>query len=257
MFDQLFERPRALARHRAGPLVEERLRYLAHLARQGMAHATLSQAAVYTLIVADRLRLADRPGATIGLGEIERQAVRWANRPALAPEHRGSHRPRKLFRQHATRFLRFLGRLQLPAPGPRPHAAQIDAFADYLIRERGLSPRTREYYCPVVEAFLGDLGRAGHSLAELTAAQIDDALAARVTRGGYARRTVQGLTSALRSFFSPTGGAGAGPASPSRSGPRGSTPRSPSPADPPGTTSGGCSRPPRATTPRTSATGPS
>ena len=34
MFEQLFKQPQALARQRAGPLLQERLRYLDHLADQ-------------------------------------------------------------------------------------------------------------------------------------------------------------------------------------------------------------------------------
>jgi len=41
MFDELFTRPRAVARHSAGPLLEERLRYLAHLAELGMRRIDL------------------------------------------------------------------------------------------------------------------------------------------------------------------------------------------------------------------------
>ena len=41
MFDQLSQQPRAVARHRAGPLLDERLRYLGHLANQGTARATI------------------------------------------------------------------------------------------------------------------------------------------------------------------------------------------------------------------------
>ena len=51
-------------------------------------------------------------------------------------------------------WLRFLGRLQLPPTRPRRHAEQMDAFADYLRRERGHSPGTIDTYCPAVEAFL-------------------------------------------------------------------------------------------------------
>jgi site-specific recombinase XerD len=91
--------------------------------------------------------------------------------------------------------------LQRPPARPRRHAEQIDAFADYLSRERGLSPRTVDTYCPAVEAFLDDLSVPGHSLKALTIAQIDQALIARVRRFGYARHTVAGLAKALRSFF--------------------------------------------------------
>jgi hypothetical protein len=62
VFEQLFERPHALARQRNGPLAEERCRYLVHCASQQLARRTLRCIAIYILIVAKALRLADRPG---------------------------------------------------------------------------------------------------------------------------------------------------------------------------------------------------
>ena len=41
MFDQLFNCPAALARHRTGPLLEERLAFLTHLADQGYSRRDL------------------------------------------------------------------------------------------------------------------------------------------------------------------------------------------------------------------------
>ena len=198
MFEQLFKQPHALARQRAGPLLEERLRYLGHLADQGLARRSLQAAAHYTLFVADEFRLASRPGEPIPLAEVEQSALLWADKPPLLGQRR---RSRILFLQHATAWLGFLGRLRLPPARPRLHAGQIDAFADYLRRERGLSPRTIDTYCPAVEAFLDELSVPGHSLEALTIAQIDQALLARISRCGYARRTVAGLAKALRSFF--------------------------------------------------------
>jgi hypothetical protein len=45
MFDRLYQRPRVLARHRKGPLAEERRRYLAHGVEQEMALLTLQNMA--------------------------------------------------------------------------------------------------------------------------------------------------------------------------------------------------------------------
>ena len=80
MFDRLFEEPGALVRQRTGPLIEERQRFLVHLAEQGMARCTLRKAARYLLIIARCLRLADRPGEVICRAEIEQQALFWTNR---------------------------------------------------------------------------------------------------------------------------------------------------------------------------------
>ena len=88
MLDRLFQPPCALARQRAGPLLEERLRYLDHLAAQGMARATLRAAAVWLLTAVEVLRLAARPGEVLFLSEIRIQAASAADRrtpPAARP----------------------------------------------------------------------------------------------------------------------------------------------------------------------------
>ena len=43
MFDQLFTSPVAVARHRTGPLLEERLAFLTHLANQGYCPEHLAE----------------------------------------------------------------------------------------------------------------------------------------------------------------------------------------------------------------------
>lgn len=43
MFDQLYTYPATVARHRSGPLLEERLAFLAHLADQGYARKGLGR----------------------------------------------------------------------------------------------------------------------------------------------------------------------------------------------------------------------
>jgi integrase/recombinase XerD len=44
MFGSLFAYPKVLARHQAGPVAEERDRYLVHRARERIARATLRRA---------------------------------------------------------------------------------------------------------------------------------------------------------------------------------------------------------------------
>jgi site-specific recombinase XerD len=200
MFDQLFERPHALARQRTGPLVEERQRFLVHQAERGMARRTLRDAALYLLIIARCLRLADRPGEVISRVEIERQAHLWANRSGT-PKGSGFSRSRYRFRQYATRWLAFLGRLQPTAvPPPHPFAQEIAAFAEYLGREKGLAATTIDGRCLALGQFLGRLGSAG-SLRRVTATQLDEVLIGQASEGRLSRRTVQDHASALRAFF--------------------------------------------------------
>jgi integrase/recombinase XerD len=201
MFEQLFERSKALARQRSGPLAEERRRYLAHLAGQGMTRNTLRVIACYLLGVARYLCLAERPDVVISSAEIEQAAVRWARRPLKSPARKGTAWARTRFCWHATSWLQFLGRLQPPPARPRPYADQLAAFADFMSREQAFAPRTIRFRCQSLEGFLGQLSAAGHSLQNLTSAQIDQLLIDRVTGGSYARVTVRGLAQILRAFF--------------------------------------------------------
>src|SRR5579862_1685115 len=174
MFEQFCKRPAALARHRDGPLVQERLAYLAHRAAQGMCIKSLHQAACYLLVVTDYLRLAYRPGEAIASDEIERQATRWAKRRSSQVMNRGGGRAsRKVFRSQATNWLSFLRRLKPRTVSTSPHAGLISDFAQYMQQERGLSPETIRDRCRFVRRFLDQLGTPDGFLREVTIERID------------------------------------------------------------------------------------
>ncbi len=201
MFERLFNRPTTLAQQRAGPLLEERLRYLSHLAEQGVARHGLQVRAYYLLMVAQCLRLAERPGELISHAEIERQAHLWAQQPSSRTVI-GSERQRVRFLRHATQWLQFCGRLQPLPHAPHRYAQMMAAFADSLSREKGLAPSTIRACCSMVRRILGRLGpTAGDSLGTITVTQLDEALAQHVAAGGYSRATVQDCVSKLRAFL--------------------------------------------------------
>src|SRR3954453_24139305 len=81
MFEELFTYPRTHVRHRVGPLVDERLAYLDHLARAGICRKILRETAEHILIVADQLGLAGRAGEIKRREEILRTATAWADIP--------------------------------------------------------------------------------------------------------------------------------------------------------------------------------
>jgi integrase/recombinase XerD len=197
VFEQLVKTPHALARHRDGPLAEERLRYLNHCVELGMAHRTQRTIASYLLVIADYLRLGERPGELITPAEIEAQATRWANRLPHSKQQRDHRGP---FLRYATRWLQFLGRWQPPLPAPRRYADRVAAFADSMQRERGLSPYTISFRCRCVQEFLDRLC-VSQPLEEVTAAHLDAALLEKFNQGGCARTSVQTYACALRSFF--------------------------------------------------------
>jgi integrase/recombinase XerD len=201
MFEQFFECPHALARHRNGPLAEERHRYLVSCAEQQMSPQTLRCIAVYTLVVARDLRLAGRPDEPISRVEIEAEANRWANRQAKPSTPEKVRRSWLRFTGYATRWLRFLGRLKPLPTAPRPYADHVAQFADYMLRDRGLSPRTAEYRGRTLHEFLAQTQEAGLRLEALTVAQVDELLARKVRDDGYARVSVRTYASTLRAFF--------------------------------------------------------
>lgn len=199
MFDELFERPHALMRQRTAPLVEERVRYLRHLADEGMSRRTLRVAAIFLLVVCERLDLGDRAGEVIDETEVEEAAAAWAVRPTRS--RREGRSGRRRFRQHATEWLRFMGRLHEASKPLAPCADLVAEYAKYMAGERGLSPHTIAYRCVAIEDFLRRVAATRDSLREITLTQIDRVLVEKVTKGGYARVTVQTYASTLRSFL--------------------------------------------------------
>ena len=166
-----------------------------------MARRTLQLIASYLLIVAKALRLADRPGEFISRDEIEAAANRWANRQPKPPQMRSVRLAWLRFTGHATRWLTFLGRLQPPATATRPYADQVTQFVDFMLLERGLSPRTVDSRCQRISEFLSRIADAGLRLDTLTVVQVDELLARKIRDEGYARVTVQTYASTLRAFF--------------------------------------------------------
>jgi len=195
MFEHVFQDQRVLARHRNGPLAEERCRYLAYYAELGMARSRLQHIARYTLAIAETLRLAERPGELITEAEIDaevyRRAVKRRKRRMLTVRFKG----------YAVRWLKFMGRLELPAAVRSRYADHVAEFADYLLQERGLSPKTVAYDRRATHEFLTQIDESNLRLNKLTVAQVDELLTKKVRDEGFARITIQRWASTLRRFF--------------------------------------------------------
>lgn len=201
MFDNLFVRSDALTRQISAPLVDERRRYLAHCAEQGMSRGTLRLKARLLLSITKYLRLADRPNSTISGQEVEKAASRCANHKGPSAIRLHSKLSRKCFIAEAAGWLTFLNRFQIPTKPVKVYDQMLAGFRRFMEGERGLSAATVEYRCRSVGPFLDRLLGERRSLEMITVADVDSLLAQKVNEEHYARISVRGYASSLRSFF--------------------------------------------------------
>ena len=201
MFYQLFERSHALTRHLAGPLFDERCRYLSHLAEQEMSRSTLRLTAELLIATEKYLKLASRPGESIHRQEIAEAAARWSIRKSVRTVQPNPKLSGQRFTHTATAWLTFLNRLHIPAPSVKAYNDMLMDFADFMRKERGLSPNTIEQRRHTASEFLDRLFSQDRSLKALTTSVVDSILAQKVNEEHYARKTVQTYASSLRSFF--------------------------------------------------------
>lgn len=199
MYAHLFTQDRAIQRYLLAPLLDERLRYLADCAAQGMARATLRAIAWRQLVALRVLDVAS--GVPIRPEQVEAAAKRWAARRPAPLTRTSAVASRVAFRAQTTHWLRFLGRLQAPEPPTPSWAAYVTAFAAYMREERGLSPLTIYTRCQRAAEFLGRLERTGGTLPELTLAQVDAAITAKGTQDGCTRVSVRTYAYVLRAFL--------------------------------------------------------
>jgi site-specific recombinase XerD len=201
MFDQLFFRSDALTRQLSAPLVDERRQYLSHCAAQGMSKGTLVTKARLLLSITEYLKLDTRPQDTISLLEIERAAKRWSKNKWLSSKSPYAKFSRAYFRSQAAGWLTFLNRLQDTPQAVTVYDHMLAEFRSFMREDRGLSPITVEYRCRTVRPFLDRLLDGKRSLETVTVSDIDSLLAQKANKEHYARISIRGYTSSLRSFF--------------------------------------------------------
>jgi len=197
MFDQLFKQPCALSRQRNAPLASERASFLAQRAEDGAAPGTLVRLARELLVVVQELDLANN-NVIIPLA-IEAAADHWARHQKRRHRAQTEHWSRIFFQQTATNWLRFLGRLYIPEPEPKPFASLVERFANDLQYERGLSSTTIANYQWHIERFLTSFSTQQQIFAEVSVADIDVFLARQGAR--WCRVSIATSAKALRAFF--------------------------------------------------------
>jgi site-specific recombinase XerD len=199
VFTLIYKYPATARRHRAGPLADQRLRYLAHFSEQGAIQGTLQGIAQAMLVVIELLDL--KAAGEVGADEIIAAANRWATREPRNHNTKHARKARLHFISVATQWLRFLGRLRLREASPHPYVRMVDEFVDYMKRERGLSPRTIESQCWLINDFLRRLSGQHIAFNELSVAHIDGIISRKGSEDGYSRRSIRGYAETLRAFL--------------------------------------------------------
>lgn len=203
MFEELFAQPWTIRSYRAAPLVEERVRYLRHLAESGARPKTLERMAATQVVLVYLLDL--KQGDNVTACQVEAVAK---ERPHPRPHQYLSNRPTPpppeetaLFIGRAVRWLRFLGWLEEPLAERHPHTAEVAAYEAWMRRERGFSEATIHGYCVAANDLFDWLATFDIPLASVKTTDIDGAITAKRAMGTWSRTTIRIYTTRLRAFF--------------------------------------------------------
>lgn len=199
MFETLFTYPYRIARYRAAPLLEDRLRYLVHYAQSGATPYTLRSIAAHQVNLCRLLDLDE--DAKVSVREVEAAARAWSR-----PGGRNSRQParraaRQRFTGHALQWLRWVGRLEEPAVVRHAHVDEVAAFLAWMREERGWSENTIEGLRYTIDTWFDWLGQRNIALASVVLCDIDRFIARYRLSGHYSRITIHNYACQLRTFF--------------------------------------------------------
>lgn len=194
MFEKLYPGRATAARYHQSPFAAERQLYLSKLIEEGRSIETLRNIAWILTYLARFLPLHQ---AAITPADIETAAATWA-----MTTHRSAiclHVGQREFVFHATNWMRLLGRLREPEV-KRPFAAETDAFLQFAVGERGLSPSTIRHYRVCVSEFLCWVEGQNKALLEVTLEDLSSYLQVLAQRG-LKRTSIALHVAKLRNFL--------------------------------------------------------
>jgi integrase/recombinase XerD len=188
MLETIYATPFALNRHRAGPFLEERERYLQHCAEQGGAQRTQYQRAEKILWLAQRMRAGDRQGVD---ASRLRQLIQAEPAPGTSVANRVEINGRN--------WLKFLGWWRTP-PNPVPFQDDLEHFVRWMRDERGLASSTVNQWREAATTFLRWYAQTGRDLSQLHPEDID-AYFTTYGAGRWGRVSISYMVGMLRSFL--------------------------------------------------------
>ena len=198
MFEEFFERPHILERHRSGPFALERHRYLSHLHQIGQGQHRLLVISSIILHAAKCLNISN--GEAINLKTLTKAADDWIQQRTLPnTQPRSVRMARTDFVATTAKWLWFLGRLE-EAHSPLPFVNQLEGFLKNLREERGLADSTVEHRSRSLTQFFLWLISRSRSIATVDPRDITEYFS--VPRSpSWKRATVKSYAECLRTFF--------------------------------------------------------
>ena len=193
MFNTVFKRPDTVETYNSAPLTDEWLSFLHHIRDCGNGKSSLRCHARSQLRLVRLLEMTGRQSVSVARIET---ALHSATGKSGFPRQTSADTIRT-FVANAVRWMRFLGWLEEPESVRHPHAAEVDAWVDWMHLDRGFSQSTIDRSRKVVDAFFNRLAPSGTLLSAITISDIDRVFAAwhaesqlcRSTRNVYARIT--------------------------------------------------------------------
>jgi integrase/recombinase XerD len=198
MIESIFQLKWVVARHKQAPLLKEREQFLAHCQEQGTSHKALHNMAPELIAVIRLLRLKEL--REVSLEEIKQAANAWAKEQRSNPRARSYAKSANYFIFVAKKWLRFHGKLRMPALPRVRFADELDDFVEFMVTEQGLSPISIRSHRWKTSKFLGWFGNRHRHLSSACLDDVDEFLAFKANNG-WNRESVSTAAQALRSFF--------------------------------------------------------
>lgn len=197
MFEQLFSRQSAVARHRSARYAAERERYLRYCASQHYALTSVRRIAHDLLAIALQTDLLDRRRVTVA---VIQKATRRRRSLHRGRRRRSSEHIRKSLGRTASAWMEFLGKLVADRQPASPDDLLLKGLEAFLRDERGLALSTIKRHCWHARRLLDHLSRSGRTLRQVRLEDVDSYMSA-LTTSGWQRTSLPGVADAVRSFL--------------------------------------------------------
>ena len=195
MFEQTLSSRFHINRHCNGPYAAERDRYLSFLVAEGRSRSILKAVTNLLYCMAERLPLHH---AKVTPAQIEAAAKVWSATLGGCKSYR--HNMERWFVFHATNWLRFLGRLQVPLI-KQAFATELSKFLRHEEQERGFALATIVRAKHSLTMFLSWIAGRHKTLRAITPEDISSYISTMSGQRHWKRTTIVAHVSVLRNFI--------------------------------------------------------